>query len=62
MCFELLGFDIFIDRKAKPWLVEVNHAPSFNTDTAIDRIVKTELLTDTFKLLDATYEERIRKM
>lgn len=30
MCMELLGFDIFIDNKYKPWLIEVNLAPSFN--------------------------------
>lgn len=36
MCFEILGFDVMIDKDAKPWLIEVNHAPSFNTDTKID--------------------------
>jgi tubulin polyglutamylase TTLL6/13 len=30
MCFEILGFDIIIDDEFKPYLLEVNHAPSFN--------------------------------
>eukprot|EP00347_Sterkiella_histriomuscorum_P001153 403373125 len=51
-CFELLGFDILVDKKMKPWLLEVNHAPSFNDDTEVDKIVKTGLITDTFRLLD----------
>lgn len=40
MCFELLGFDIILDKSLKPFLLEVNHAPSFNTDTPLDYLIK----------------------
>jgi tubulin polyglutamylase TTLL6/13 len=59
-CFELLGFDVLIDKKLKPWLLEVNHAPSFNDDTEVDKIVKTNLITDTFRLLDFRLSNKIR--
>ncbi|NXN90923.1 TTL13 polyglutamylase, partial [Rhinopomastus cyanomelas] len=51
-CFEILGFDILLDQQLKPWLLEVNHSPSFNTDTRLDREVKDALLCDTIKLIN----------
>ena len=36
-----IRFDILLDKKCKPYLLEVNHAPSFNDDTEVDKIVKT---------------------
>jgi tubulin polyglutamylase TTLL6/13 len=36
ICYEILGFDVLIDEEAKPWLLEVNQAPSFNTDSEVD--------------------------
>lgn len=49
-----------IDKKFKPWLLEVNHAPSFNDDTDVDKEVKTNLLTDTLRLLNITYATKQR--
>ncbi|NWS71145.1 TTL13 polyglutamylase, partial [Crotophaga sulcirostris] len=51
-CFELLGFDILLDRQLKPWLLEVNHSPSFITDSRLDHEVKDALLRDTINLIN----------
>jgi len=51
MCFELLGFDILLDSNFKLWLLEVNHTPSFRTDSEIDYTIKKGLLENTLKLL-----------
>ncbi|CAK9825756.1 Tubulin polyglutamylase ttll6 [Anthophora retusa] len=51
-CFELLGFDVLLDWKLKPYLLEVNHSPSFHTDAQIDKDIKEGLLTNTFEMLN----------
>ncbi|XP_048964412.1 tubulin polyglutamylase TTLL13 isoform X1 [Canis lupus baileyi] len=51
-CFEILGFDILLDHKLKPWLLEVNHSPSFTTDSRLDREVKDALLCDAMTLVN----------
>lgn len=52
VCFEILGFDILIDNTFKPWLLEVNHSPSFCTDSPLDMVIKKSLIKDTFILLN----------
>jgi tubulin polyglutamylase TTLL6/13 len=52
MCFQILGFDIMIDKYFKPWLLEVNQSPSFATDSPLDYDVKKSVLQDAFKLLN----------
>ena len=45
-------FDILLDKKCKPWLLEVNHTPSFKTDTPLDVKIKGNLIKDTLKLVN----------
>nr|XP_020460368.1 tubulin polyglutamylase TTLL6 isoform X2 [Monopterus albus] len=51
-CFEILGFDVLMDHRLRPWLLEVNHSPSFTTDSQLDREVKDALLYDTLVLIN----------
>ncbi len=57
-CFEILGVDIIIDENFKPWLLEVNHSPSFSTSEYVDKKVKSALVRDTFKLLGINGTDR----
>ena len=60
MCFEILGFDVFFDDKIKPYLIEVNSLASFATDSPLDKKIKSELLHETFSMLNLT-QKRKRK-
>lgn len=51
-CFELLGFDIIVDDKLKPWLLEVNSSPAMAMDGVADRKVKPDLLKETFQMIN----------
>ena len=80
-CFEILGFDILIDRKLKPYVLEVrpakrigdenisplppppfqvNHSPSFTTDSKLDREIKDALIYDTLLLLNLPAADKRR--
>ena len=49
--FHILGFDIMLDHKCKPYLLEVNHSPSFQTDSPLDEQVKGRLVLDSINML-----------
>ena len=49
-CFEVYGFDVLIDRDFKPWLLEVNVAPSLSSSSPFDKQVKSILLSDSLHL------------
>lgn len=54
-CFELLGVDIMLDKKAKPWLMEVNHSPSFAVTSDEDAAVKEPLISETLKIVKPSF-------
>ena len=52
MCFHILGFDILIDDKANPIIIEVNHTPSFSADTPLDKKIKFSLIKESLKIMN----------
>nr|XP_054764453.1 tubulin polyglutamylase TTLL7-like [Lytechinus pictus] len=62
VCFEILGFDVLLDRKLNPWVLEVNRAPSFGTDEQIDLDIKSGLLTDSFRLINMRTSDKRKGM
>lgn len=53
-------FDILIDSEFKPWLLEVNHTPSFSTDTPLDRKIKKAIVSDTIRLLNLSSQDKVK--
>jgi hypothetical protein len=62
-CFEILGFDILLDSQLKPWVLEVNHSPSFTCDSQLDLDIKSGVIYDALKLMNilATTESKIAR-
>ena len=53
-CFHILGFDVMLDEHLEPFLLEVNHTPSFATDTPLDKTIKKNLIKETLLLLNVS--------
>ncbi|KAK6311487.1 hypothetical protein J4Q44_G00171510 [Coregonus suidteri] len=61
--FGILGFDVLIDHRLKPWPIEINHSPSFTTNSRLDRLLYDTLVLINLGACDrrkATEEERRR--
>lgn len=61
-CFEIYGFDVIVDAKLRPWLLEVNVSPSLSSSSLLDKQIKTLLLSDSlylvgFRLIDRKQQE-----
>lgn len=70
-CFQLLGFDVFIDSNLKAWLFEINDHPSLNINlekegdkglikevSEIDKYLKTKVLGEAIKLMSKGPDKR----
>lgn len=60
VCFEVLGFDIFLDEKLNPWLLEINRTPSFGTDEPVDLKIKSGVLREALQLLNIQPSDKAR--
>ncbi len=47
-----------LDENLKPWLIEINHLPSFETDTPLDLKIKKNVLIDAFHLMNISNKDR----
>jgi hypothetical protein len=63
-CFEILGFDVLLDKDLNPYLLEVNHAPSLKVDSQVDLKVKGNLIYDVLNMMgiSANTKKRLKKM
>lgn len=61
-CCELLGTDILLDKRLNPIILEINHSPSFHTDTDLDCQVKEALLEDMLNMLNLQHCDKKKIM
>jgi len=61
-CYELYGFDILLDHKMKPYILECNVCPSLSSASPLDKRIKYSLLSDTLNLVGFyPYDKKILK-
>lgn len=57
-CFEILGYDIMVDSDLKPILIEVNHLPSWGTDSPVDQDVKFRAITQALSAINVNAQDK----
>jgi tubulin polyglutamylase TTLL6/13 len=58
MCFHILGLDVMVNNKGDPFVIEVNHTPSFATETPLDHKIKYNLIKDTLVLMNINVKKK----
>lgn len=54
----LIRFDVMIDDKLTPWLLEVNHSASFHCGSPLDSSIKKNVILDTLNILNISSNEK----
>jgi tubulin polyglutamylase TTLL4 len=68
VCFEIYGFDVLLDSKLRPHLLEINISPSLSSSSPLDKKIKTTLICDTMNLIGImpydrkTYEKEMENV
>ena len=57
-CFEILGVDILVDSNMKPWLLELNHSPSFHCEGLVDDKIKRPMIAESLRIIEPTLKRR----
>lgn len=52
-CFQIIGFDILLDKKLNPYILEVNFRPSLKCNTNNSHNLKLKMLSDAIKIAGA---------
>lgn len=60
-CYELFGFDIMLDSRLKPWVIEVNISPSLHSTSPLDLDVKSPLATEVFNMARYHLPNKLRQ-
>lgn len=60
ICYEIFGFDIMLDSRLTPWLIEVNTGPSLSAPSKLDMHVKHRMLANLFNLVGVTPYDRAK--
>lgn len=59
-CFQLFGYDVFVDSDLKCWLLEVNSSPSLQKEYTLDKIIKQQLVDDIIQIVNPLNYDRQR--
>ena len=51
---ELFGFDVMLDKRLKPWILEVNVSPSLHSNSPLDVNIKGVLIRDLLNIAGFT--------
>ena len=49
-CFQVLGFDILLDKNWKPYVLETNYRPNLDFHRGVERRMKSTMIRDTVKV------------